>query len=69
MADYSEYLDDVYNNVVIPANPKGGPSPGTTFIKLAVVKKEEVSKKDADEFTKATLAVSTRSCRRRRRLN
>ncbi len=55
MADYSEYLDDVYNNVVISADPKGGPSPGTTFIKLAAVKKQKVSQKDADKFTKATL--------------
>ncbi len=55
MADYSKYLDDVYNNVVIPANPKGGPSPGTTVIKLALVKKQEVSQKDVDERTKATL--------------
>ncbi len=53
MAAYSDFLDDVYENITIDS--KGGPTPSTEYTNLAVVKKEEVKKEKADEFMKATL--------------
>ncbi len=54
MAAYSDFLDDVYENISIDS--KGGPTPSTEYTNLAVVKKEKVKQRaHADEFTKATL--------------
>ncbi len=55
MAEFSDFLDDVYEKVAIPSDSKGGPTPSTKYTNLAVVKKEKVDPGDADEFTKATL--------------
>ncbi len=39
----------------VPPDPKGGPKPSLSYTNLAVIKKDDVSREDADEFTKATL--------------
>ncbi len=55
MAAYSDFLDATYSHMSVPPDPKGGPKPSLSYTKLAVIKKEDVSREKADEFTKATL--------------
>ena len=52
---YASYLRAVYTSKKLPTYSKWPPSSSTKFIHLAVVRKEYVSKKEADEFTKATI--------------
>ncbi len=55
MAEFSDFLDEIYTNVAIPPDSKGGPTPSTKYTNLAVIKKEKVNPGDADKFTKPTL--------------
>ncbi len=50
----SDFLEATYSHMSVPPDPKGGPKPSLRYTKLAVIKKEDVSREDADEFTKAT---------------
>ena len=52
---YASYLRSVYTSKKLPTYSKWPPSSSTKYIHLAVVKKEEVSKREADEFTRATI--------------
>ncbi len=53
MAKFVNYLDAVYKRMSVDS--KGGPALRTQYINLAVIKKETVSRAEADKFTKATL--------------
>ena len=52
---YASYLKSVYQRQKFPLYGKWPPSPSKRYINLAVVKKERVSKEEADEFTRATI--------------
>ena len=52
---YASYLRSVYTSMKLPTYSKWPPSSSKKFIHLAVVRKEKVSKKEADEFTRATI--------------
>ena len=53
---YADYLKGVYSrNLLAPDDDKGLRTPGDVFIKLALVKKEQVSREKADKFTRLTL--------------
>ena len=53
---YADYLKGVYSrNLLAPDDDKGLRTPGDVFIKLALVKKEQVSRDKADKFTRLTL--------------
>ena len=52
---YASYLRSVYTSKKMPTHCKWPPTATKNYIHLAVVKKEEVSKEQADEFTKSTL--------------
>ena len=53
---YADYLKGVYSrNLLAPDDDKGLRTPGDVFIKLALVKKEQVSREKADAFTPLTL--------------
>ena len=53
---YADYLKGVYSrNLLATDDDKGLRTPGDVFIKLALVKKEEVSRDKADKFTRLTL--------------
>ena len=52
---YADYLSAVYANRPVAKADKWPPTPSTVYIKLALVKKERVSRAEADEFTRLTL--------------
>ena len=52
---YADYLRAVYSTYPLAKSDKFPPTPSKVFIKLALVKKEEVSREMADEFTRLTL--------------
>ena len=52
---YASYLRSVYTSKKLPTYCKWPPTESKKYIRLAVVKKERVSKQQADEFTKATI--------------
>ena len=52
---YVSYLRSVYTSKKLPTHCKWPPTATKKYIHLAVVKKERVSKQQADEFTKSTL--------------
>ena len=53
---YADYLKGVYSrNLLAADDDKGLRTPGDVFIKLALVKKEKVSRDKADKFTRLTL--------------
>ena len=52
---YASYLRSVYTSKKLPTYGKWPPTASKKYIHLAVVKKEKVSKQQADAFTKATL--------------
>ena len=52
---YAKYLRAYYQRRKLPTDSKWPPTAAMKYIHLAVVKKKEVSKQQADEFTKATL--------------
>ena len=52
---YAKYLRAYYRRRKLPTDSKWPPTGSKKYIHLAVVKKEEVSKQQADEFTRATL--------------
>ena len=52
---YASYLRSVYTSKKVPTYSKWPPSSSTKYIHLAVVKKERVTKREADEFTRETL--------------
>ena len=53
---YADYLKGVYSrNLLATDDDKGLRTPGDVFIKLALVKKEQVSRDKADKFTRLTL--------------
>ena len=52
---YAKYLRAYYRKRKLPIHSKWPPTASKKYIHLAVVKKEEVSKQQADEFTRATL--------------
>ena len=55
MDQYASYLRSVYTSKKWPTHCKWPPTATKKYIHLAVVKKEPVSKQQADEFTKFTL--------------
>ena len=55
MDQYASYLKSVYTSKKWPTRSKWPPTATKKYIHLAVVKKEQVSKQQADEFTKCTL--------------
>ena len=55
MDQYASYLRSVYTSRKLPTHSKWPPTATKKYIHLAVVKKERVSKQQADEFTKSTL--------------
>ena len=52
---YANYLRAYYRQRKLPIHSKWPPTASKKYIHLAVVKKKEVSKQQADEFTRATL--------------
>ena len=52
---YAKYLRAYYRRGKLPIHSKWPPTASKKYIHLAVVKKDYVSKQQADEFTKATL--------------
>ena len=52
---YASYLRSVYTSKKWPTHSKWPPTATNKYVHLAVVKKEEVSKEQADEFTKSTI--------------
>ena len=52
---YAKYLRAYYRRKKLPTDSKWPPTASKKYIHLAVVKKEEVSKHQANEFTRATL--------------
>ena len=52
---YSKYLRAYYRRGKLPIHSKWPPTASKKYIHLAVVKKDYVSKQQADEFTRATL--------------
>ena len=52
---YASYLRSVYTSKKMPTHCKWPPTATKKYIHLAVVKKEEVSKQQADEFTQSTI--------------
>ena len=52
---YASYLRSVYTSKKLPTYSKWPPSSSKKYVHLAVVKKERVSKREADEFTRATI--------------
>ena len=55
MDQYASYLRSVYTSKKWPTHCKWPPTATKKYVHLAVVKKEPVSKQQADEFTKSTL--------------
>ena len=55
MDQYASYLKAVYTSKKWPTHSKWPPTATKKYVHLAVVKKEQVSKQQADEFTKSTL--------------
>ncbi len=56
MATYGDFLEAVYDNLIMPPDPKGGSTLSNKYIDLAVIKKEEVNLDVADGFAKAALS-------------
>ncbi len=54
MKKFAGYLKDLYENSPIAPRCKEDPIP-PEFIKLAIIKKDRVTRAKADAFTKATL--------------
>ena len=54
LSRYADYLKSVYANSPVAKSDKF-PTPSTVYIKLALVKKERVSRVEADEFTRLTI--------------
>ena len=52
---YAKYLRAVYATSPVAVEDKWPPTPSTTYIRLALVKKEKVSRGEADHFTRLTL--------------
>ena len=52
---YADYLRAFYQTSELPGSKKWPPSPSKTFINLAVISREEVSRKDLEKFMLATL--------------
>ena len=53
---YADYLRAIYaTSPVAIDRDKWPPTPSTTYIRLALVKKEKVSREEADDFTRLTL--------------
>ena len=52
---YASYLRSVYTSKKLPTYSKWPPSSSKKYIHLAVVKKERVSKREADAFTRKTI--------------
>ena len=52
---YASYLRSVYISKKLPTHSKWPPTAAKKYIHLAIVKKERVSKRQGDEFTKSTL--------------
>ena len=52
---YADFLRAVYSNYPVAKPDKFPPTPSKAFIKLALVKKESVSREEADKFTCLTL--------------
>ena len=52
---YANYLRAYYEGEKLPVYSKWPPTASKKFIHLAVVKKKHVTKREADEFTRATL--------------
>ena len=55
LSRYADYLKSVYTNSPVAKSDKWPPTPSTMYIKLALVKKEKVSRAEADEYTRLTL--------------
>ena len=55
LSRYADYLKTVYSNYPVAKCDKFPPTPSKVFIKLALVKKEKVSRLQADNFTRLTL--------------
>ena len=55
LSRYADYLRYVYANCPVAKSDKWPPTPSTIYIKLALVKKERVSRAEANEFTRFTL--------------
>ena len=55
LSRYAEYLKAVYANFPIARPDKFVPFPSMVYVKLALVKKEKVSRAEADRFTRLTL--------------
>ena len=55
MAKYAEHLKAVYKSRALPVDSKWPPSPSKKYINLAAIKKEDINRAEADQFTKATL--------------
>ena len=52
---YADYLQSVYESRPLPVDNKWPPSPSKMYINLAAIRKEDVNRAEADEFTRATL--------------
>ena len=55
ISKYANFLSSKYSNYPVMISDKGPYNPSKVFIKLAIVKKQKVSKAEADEFTRLTL--------------
>ena len=55
MDRYASYLKSVYTSKKLPTYSKWPPTAAKKYIHLAVVKKEQVTKQQADVFTKSTM--------------
>ena len=55
VAKYAEHLKAVYRSRALPVDSKWPPSPSKKYINLAAIKKEDINRAEADQFTKATL--------------
>ena len=55
LSRYADFLRAVYSTCPVARSDKFPPSPSKVFIKLALVKKEKVSRAQADNFTRLTL--------------
>ena len=52
---YADYLRAIYATSPVAIEGKWPPTPSTVYIRLALVKKEKVSRGEADHFTRLTL--------------
>ena len=55
LSRYADFLRAVYSTCPVAKSDKFPPTPSKVFIKLALVKKEKVSRAQADNFTRLTL--------------